>query len=120
MSTQPNAILLLCLKPNDLARKTLRAILAEKGNEADSEDARVKIGAEKHSIMVMENGYDEGFQITADEGDIIVFSYVTYGFGERIAWDNLVEKKAAFEAWAKGICERHKCSYSIFVTANYW
>lgn len=115
MSTHPNAVLLLILKPDDLARKTYRAIL----QEADREDDLI-IGGERYNIDVMESDYAEDYQIAAKEGDIIVFDMVTYGYGEVIEWDKLAAQKAALEEWAKGICERHKCSASFFVTANYW
>jgi len=117
MSTHPNAILMLALKPDDLARKTYRAIQAELGIK---DDDTIKIGEATYHNMVMESDYDEGFQISADEGDIVLWDPVTYGYGDRIAWDKLAEQKAALEEWAKGICERHHCSASIFVTANYW
>lgn len=117
MSTHPNVILLLCLKPDDLARKTHRAIMDEAGVK---EDGDIKIGDADYHVRVMESDYEEGYQITADEGDIIVFDLVTYGYGERIAWDDLLRKKAALEEWATGVCARHKCTPSFFVTANYW
>lgn len=120
MSTHPNAILLLCLKPDDLARKTYRAILADAGADPDDESPDIKIDGESYHCRVMESSYDDGFQITANEGDIIVFDFVTYGYGELIAWDRLAAKKVALDAWAAGICERHKCKPSIYVTANYW
>jgi hypothetical protein len=117
MSTHPNAMLLLVLKPDDGSRKTHRAICAELGIELDDS---INIGEESYHQAVMESEYDDGFQISADEGDIIVFDMVTYGYGERIEWDKLVTQKAALEEWAKGICERHKCTPSFYVSANYW
>jgi hypothetical protein len=115
MSTHPNAILLLVLKPDDLTRKTYRAILEEAGREDD-----LMIGGDRYNIEVMESTYDESHQIAADEGDIVVFDMVTYGYGERIEWDKLVAQKSVLEEWAAGICERHKCTASFYVTANYW
>lgn len=115
MSTHPNAILLLALKPDDLSRKTYRAILEEAGREDD-----LMIAGERYNCEIMESTYDESHQIAADEGDIIVFDMVTYGYGERIEWGKLAAQKAALEEWAKGICERHKCTASFYVTANYW
>lgn len=118
MSTHPNAMLLLVLKPDDLSRKTLRAIRQEAG--VDLEDGDIKLGEDSYHIDVMEETYDESNQISADEGDIVVWDLVTYGYGERIAWDKLTTQKAALEEWAIGVCERHKCSASFFVSANYW
>jgi hypothetical protein len=117
MSTHPNVILLLSLKPDDLARKTYRAILDEAG-VADDHD--IKIDGEDYHHEVMENDYLDDYQITADKGDIILFDMVTYGYGERISWEKLEAQKAKLEAWAAGICERHKCKSAIYITANYW
>lgn len=118
MSTHPNAILLLRLKPDGLARKTYRAILEEAG--VSDSDVTIKIASEDYHMRVMEEEYNDDFQISASEGEIIVFDMVTYGYGETIQWDKLAAQKAALEEWATGICERHKCSASFFVTANYW
>lgn len=118
MSTHPNAMLLLTLTPDDLARKTYRAIMAEFGVE--DEDHDFKIGDVNYHHQVMEEDYDDGHQITAKPGDIVLWDLVTYGYGQRIAWAKLEAQKDALEEWAKGVCERHKCSYEIFVGANYW
>ena len=118
MSTHPNAMILLILKPDDLSRKTLRAIRQEAG--VDLEDGDIEIGEDSYHIDVMESTYDEDKQISADEGDIVVWDLVTYGYGERIEWDKLATQKAALDVWASGVCERHKCVASIFVSANYW
>lgn len=115
MSTHPNAMLILRLTPDDLARKTYRAILAKQ----DGTD-RIVIGGVGYYCEVMESDYLEDVQISAPEGDIVVWHYVTYGYGETISWDDLVEQKAALEQWAKDICSRHKCQYSIVAGANYW
>lgn len=119
MSTHPNAILLLALKPDDLARKTYRAII-EGAGVADESSPDIKIGEDKYNIAVMESDYSDTYQISADEGDIIVFAMVTYGYGERIEWDKLAAKKEALATWGAGVCERHKCRATFYVTANYW
>ena len=117
MSAHPNAMLLLELTPDEGSRKTHRAILAELGLQADDS---INIGDDMYHQMVMESNYDEGHQITAPEGSIVLWNHATYGYGERIAWDELVAQKARLDEWAKGICERHKCSAQVFVSANYW
>lgn len=117
MSTHPNAILLLALKPDDGSRKTYRAILAEAGIDAGDS---LTLGEQTYHHSVMENDYDDGYQIAADEGDIIIFDMVTYGYGETIEWDKLVVQKEALQAWATGVCERHRCKAKFFITANYW
>lgn len=120
MSTHPNAILLLALKPDDLTRKTYRAIIQEMGHDPDEDSPSLKIAGEDYHIQVMEESYDESMQISADEGDIIIFDMVTYGYGERIEWSKLTAQHDALSEWAMGICERHKCRASFYITANYW
>ena len=68
----------------------------------------------------MENDYDDSNQLSAKEGDIVLYDLVTYGYGEMVTWEKLEAQKQVLEEWAKGVCERHKCSYQIFVGANYW
>jgi len=118
MSTHPNAMLMLVLKPDDLARKTHRAICEEAG--ADLDDSDIKIGANSYHALVMEDTYDSNRQISANEGDIVLFDFVTYGYGDRIAWDDLVAQKTELEKWAAGVCERHHCTAAIYISANYW
>lgn len=121
MSTHPNVILMLCLTPDNVTRKTHRDICTEMGvdNSRDS-GGDIKIGSEDYSHIVMESDYDEGFQISAKEGDIVVFNLVTYGYGECILWDKLATQKKELEDWAIGICERYNCKAEILVSANYW
>jgi hypothetical protein len=56
----------------------------------------------------MESDYEDGYQISADEGDIIIFDMITYGYGEKVEWSKLVAQKDALEVWALVACERHK------------
>ncbi len=117
MSTHPNALLILSLTPDDLSRKTHRAIMAEAGV---TEDDRIKIGDDDYLHRVMEDSYDQSHQIAASEGDIVLFDHVTYGYGKTVEWDKLEAQKQVLEAWAKAACARHHCSYRILVSANYW
>lgn len=117
MSTHPNAILLAVLTPDDLTRKTYRAILEEAGIESEDQ---LKIGEMTYSIDVMEDGYDENNQISAPEGSIIMHGFLTYGYGENASWENVAAAKAALEEFLAGICERHHCKSEVFITANYW
>jgi len=119
MSTHPNAILLLTLTPNGLARKTMRGILTEAGLDGES-DGQISIGGTKYDHLVMESDFDESMQLSAKEGDLLFFDLVTYGYGEQIAWEALESQKNALEEWARGVCERHNCTFKISVTANYW
>ncbi len=122
MSTHPNAILLLRLTPDNLARKTYREILEENKTGTDSLDFDddVSIEGTDYHHKVMEEDYDNGYQISAKEGDIIFFDMITYGYGETILWDALEKKKKALELWAKNICKQHNCSFEISIGANYW
>jgi hypothetical protein len=118
VSTHPNVILLLLLTPEDTSRKTMRAILAEAGVE--DEDRDIKIGDKTYHHKVFEEDYDDDWQIAAKEGDLAFFDLVTYGYGEAVTWESLNAQKLVLEEWAKDICARHRCSYEIRVTANYW
>ena len=117
MGIHPNAVLLLVLTPDDLTRKTHRGIIQKYSSDDEDE---VKIGDKDYSIRVMEDDYLEGFQISASEGDIVVFDMVTYGYGAKISFNELSVQKEALEQWAKDVCQEFKCSYQIFITANYW
>lgn len=126
MSTHPNAVLLLTLTPDDLSRKTWKNILQEakvwKWQEEGVIDfeGQIKICGNEYSHRIMESNYNESMQISASEGDIVVYDMVTYGYGEVIEWDKLVKQKEELEAWAKVMCKKFNCNYKIFVTANYW
>jgi hypothetical protein len=115
MSTHPNVLLILKLTPDNLTRKTYRDILTDNDAEDD-----IAIGDTEYHCKVMEDDYDDSYQISANEGDIIVFDLVTYGYGESITFDELTKKKDELEAWAKITCKKHNCSYGISVSANYW
>lgn len=119
MGTHPNAILMLVLTPDEGTRKTHRAIIADLGIEPDD---TVNIGAKKKLFHqnVMESDYDEDNQLSAPEGSIVFWSLFTYGYGEVMAWDDLNTLKTELDAWAAPICEKHKCTPSVFVSANYW
>jgi len=118
MSVHPNAILLLALTPDDLARKTHKSILTEYGKPEDDDD--IRIGETDFHTAVMEEDYLEDFQISAKKGDIVVFDMVTYGYGEVMEWEKLEALKSSLEAWAKEVCEKYNCKHKIFITANYW
>lgn len=88
MSTHPNAILLLTLTPDDLSRKTWKNILQESKVWRYQEEGvidfegQIKIYGNDYSHKVMESNYNESMQISASEGDIVVYDMVTYGYGE--------------------------------------
>ena len=117
MSTHPNAMLIATLTPDDLARKTYRAILED---EKVEEDHDIKIGKNDYHHLVMEDEYNESWQVSGKEGQILVFDLVTYGYGESVEWSKLVALKEKLEEWAKRTCEKHHCNYEISVSANYW
>jgi hypothetical protein len=118
MSTHPNVLLLLVLTPDDLARKTYRAIVDE--HCAGDSEQDIEINGENFHHRVMEEDYFEDSQISAPEGSIILWDLVTYGYGEKITWQALADHKSALESWAEGVCAKHHCKAEIFVSANYW
>ncbi len=106
MSTHPNVILLVALRPDGLTRKTLRDILAE--SDVDSLD-RVKIDSHSYSYhLIMKS---------EDEVGIMFFDMVTSQYGQTIAWEKLEARKNNLEQWAKQISARHYCAYQISVSA---
>ncbi len=117
MSTHPNVILMAALTPDGLSRKTMASILAETNTRSDDD---IKINGRDYHHKIMEADYDNGWQIASKEGDLLFFDLVTYGYGVAIKWAALESQKLALEEWAKGICERHHCTYEIRVSANYW
>jgi len=107
--------------PDDLPMKTYRAIMSEVPNPHDYDlgDIQFKIGSENYSVKCYE-GYDEDNQISANHGQIIAHSLITYGFGEFVAWDHLLRLKGDLDTWAKSVGDKHKCSVEIRVSANYY
>lgn len=118
MSTHPNVILMAVLTPDDLSRKTMREILEENG--VKDEDGEIKIDGVGYHPSVMESEYDEGWQISAKEGELVFHDLITYGYGDVVTWTKLEARKVALEAWAKATAEKHHCKYRIDVAANYW
>jgi hypothetical protein len=118
MSTHPNVILMAVLTPDGLSRKTMKDIL--QANNVTDPDFDVKIVDEDYHHIVMESDYEEGFQVSAGEGDLVFLDMVTYGYGDTIEWGKLVKQKDNLEDWAKRMCDKFNCSYKIIVTANYW
>jgi hypothetical protein len=117
MSFHPNAVLMLVLTPDDLARKTHGAIIS---HLCIADDDEIEIGDDSYNHKVMEDDYDENSQLSAPEGSIIVWNMVTYGYGEVIKWSKLELQKNELEEWAKEICKMFNCSYEIYISANYW
>lgn len=120
MSTHPNAILMLVLTPDDLSRKTLRSICDHMSVDPSEESFQWKVGGKEYSVTLLEESYDDGYQIGASEGDILVHDYLTYGYGEKIAWEKVEAQKFDLEQWAEEICDKFHCKQQIFITANYW
>lgn len=117
MSSHPNAMLLLALTTDDLARKTYRAIIKELAN---GDEYVIKIGEHYYHHGVMEEEYESDFQISLPEGTIYFFNFITYGCGAKIKFDQLIERKKVLETWADTMCKKYHCTSEIFVTANYW
>lgn len=121
MSSNPNVILMVRLTPSDLSRKTMRKIFEESKQEFPNETTRdILIAGDTYHAIIMEIDYDESWQISGKEGDLIFFDLVTYDYGDSISWNELQSKKESLEQWAQDICERFNCSYEIAVSANYW
>jgi len=118
----PNVVLVLRLTPEGLPSKTYEDILADEKIYVDDGgySSEIEIDGDGYDHHLMEDSYYEDYQISASEGDIIVFDLVTYGYGECIEWESLLSKKTELEKWALPVCEKHSCKASVFITANYW
>lgn len=114
MSQPQNVILMAVLTPDGLSRKTMREILAVHGTGFDK--SYILVGEKEYNSLVMEDGYNEDWQISAQGGDLVFFDFVTYGYGEKVTWDDLEYKKTKLEEWAQKICEEFQCSYRIWVS----
>lgn len=118
MSTHPNVILMSVFTPDGLTRKTVREICPEAEDKEYSHC--LKIGGDDYSILIMEDNYNEDAQITAKEGDFVVYDLVTYGYGEHIGFDELSKKAKQLEEWSNEVSKKHNCKFVIKVGANYW
>ena len=142
MSTHPNVILKCTVKPEGTTRKLLRDLLAQNREEIpdtnlpfmlDSKGQTIinrngypvrisrdglTIGSHSYHTLVMESDYDEGWQISGEEGDLIIFGLVTYGYGEEISWEDLAKRVGDIQSWA--LQPQRNLTVKISVTANYW
>lgn len=112
MGTHPNAMLMAVITPDGLTRKTARKI--------DPKIENVKIVGTEYSITVMEDTYDEGYQLSAKEGDIVLMDFLTYGYGEHMNWEKVEVQKDELVQWCDEFCKKNECSYEIRIGANYW
>lgn len=142
MSQHPNVIVKCTVKPDGATRKLLRDLLArnreeipddnlpfmfdihgeviinrrkEKIRQIRDED-QLAIGSLIYHTLVMEDDYNESWQISGQEGDLIIFNLVTYGYGEEIDWDKLQIIVSEIDQWAG----KNSLVYRLSVTANYW
>lgn len=142
MGAHPNVILKCTIKADGTTRKLLRGLLAQNREEIpdsnlplwfnskgeviknrDNKEMHISrgedelcIGQFSYNTLVMEEEYDESWQISGEEGDLIIFDLVTYGYGEEITLKDLQERIDALETWAI----QHSLSYKISISANYW
>lgn len=120
MSTHPNAMLLCTLIPNGGSRKTFRDIAAHEGQEISDGSFDVKVGGRRYSAHVMESDYDESYQISAAEGNIVLHTFLTYGYGEKVPLHELNTVIEEMQQWAALAGARHDCTFELHITANYW
>ena len=122
MSSHPNALMLIDFSPHDLPRKTYLSMVAKfKAYEGD-DSPYVPIGPKNGSfhMQLMESSYAEGSQIRATQGNIVFWCAFTYGYGERMPWDDVMALHKIADEWAKVQAAEFKCDYKIDISANYW
>lgn len=115
-------VILQCnLTPDDLPRKTYRELEKEVKYQRYFKRYPIKfsIGRQGYHAIIMNSDCDEKHQLCANEGDIVVSTYMTVMFPGNIEWDTLVERKNELEAWATEICPKLKCSFKIVIGATY-
>lgn len=110
--------MMLVLTPEGLSRKTMSDILGCQYSKDDTKE--VQIGTYSYKPLVMESDYDDGYQITGKEGDLIFHDFVTYGYGENVPVEEFTKREKDLEDWGKEVCEKHHCKMKVEVTANYW
>lgn len=62
------------------------------------DEDQLAIGERVYHTLVMEDNYDEGWQISGSEGDLIIFDLVTYGYGKDIKWGDLQDRVNSLRA----------------------
>lgn len=117
MSTHPNCLLIGALIPDDLPSKTFRSVLAELGLD-DGDD--LEISDKNFHVKLMDGDYDDDMQVTAPSGATVFIGMLTYGYGEVMPWDKLVEVRDALLAKLTEIAAATHCRVEITVSANYW
>ena len=117
MSTHPNVMLQCVLTVNNGTRTTQRAL--EQAYPTKYGEG-VQISDRDYHLTVMESDYDDGFQISADEGQIVIHDYLTYGYGETVTVEELLAKIDAVKSWAEEAKGPHGFTYEIRIGANYW
>jgi hypothetical protein len=75
MSTHPNVILMAVLTPDNTSRKTMRYILEYYKKDYNETMDELKIGNMEYTAIVMESDYEDGYQISANEGDIVFLNW---------------------------------------------
>jgi len=112
------------LTPDGLSRKTAKAIINDSeskyGQDWSGGPPDITIGSKEYHVTIMEGTYDDNYQVSAKEGDIVFLDLVTYGYGDTITWDELSKQRDALDTWARQICAKHHCTYEIRMSANYW
>lgn len=86
------------------------------------EEGEILIDGNIYYVMPSSEGDSSGYHIYGDnDGDILIWDYISYGYGDYIDWDRLHLQKVALQNW----CDEIKFKlpgfeYKIVVTANYW
>lgn len=122
MSIHPNVILMAILQPDDLPMKTLRALREHVGIKGEEDAGEFSVeGQDTWNLTLMEGSYDDGWQIAAPTGSIVVHDFLTYGYGDTIEWEKVVAIVERLKAWCAGLPESlHIGKFEIKITANYW
>ena len=141
MGAHPNAMIMAVLTLDQGMRKTERLIFEhceDRKIECSLEGGTIKILNGKRgnpnppewpegypltddwSVQVMESDYEEGYQISAKEGQIVIHGYLTYEYGETVKWVELEAQKKQLMDLLDPMTKDLEFTYEIVIGANYW
>jgi hypothetical protein len=120
MSMHPNTLLLAVLKPLDDNVDSFEIMKKYFSSGEDENYGYVTIKQKDYTCKQLIDGYDEDYQIEVDEGDIVLFTMVTYGYADKTPWNAVKKQELYLSDWLFSVRKEINCSYEIYLTANMW
>ena len=114
MSSHPNTLLMLQLSPNEPSIDVKHLLDAECDSEGD---CTIKLGGFDYSVATDD---ENDMQIRVPEGSAVLHDFLTYGYTDVVNWNEVPAIVDALKTWAEAFCDKHNCSYHIYIGANFW